>query len=239
MEDRSKELIEFITQSIYFGDTTLQSEGMSAEIWDKYLNLGCKILKNSGEYFMKIGDNIHGIYFIKKGKLKSNLLSKDGTVKTLSIKSENTISGEQFIFHHQPGIFEVVAMEDSEVYFFTRDTILKLMQKDFEITLFIGKSLSITSRMLAHQIQDMSVRSVLQGLARILYSICCYELKKSPESNNITIILTHEELANMLGAHRVTVTKNLNYLKSLGIIDYKYEKITVKHREELKKIASE
>lgn len=239
MEDRSEELVEFITQSIYFGDTTLQSEGMSAVIWDKYLYLGSKSLKNSGDYIMKIGDNINGLYFIKKGKVKSNLLSKDGTVKTLSIKSENTIFAEQFIFHHQPGVFEVVALEVSELYFFTRDTILQLMQKDFEISLFIGKSLSITSRMLAHQIQDMSVRSILQGLARILYSICCYEVKKSPNSNNIMFVLTHEELANMLGAHRVTVTKNLKYLKSLGIIDYKYEKITIKHMEKLKKIASE
>ncbi|MEL7564702.1 MAG: Crp/Fnr family transcriptional regulator [Dehalobacterium sp.] len=239
MEDRSKELVEFITQSIYFGDTTLQSEGMSAEVWEKYLYLGCKEYRNSGDYIMRIGDNVHGLYFIKKGKVKSNLLSKDGTEKILSIKSENTIFAEQFIFHHQPGVFEVVALEDSELYFFTRDTILQLMQKDFEITLFIGKSLSITSRMLAHQVQDMSVRSILQGLARILYSICCYEINKSSKSNNITFILTHEELANMLGAHRVTVTKNLNYLKSLGIIDYKYEKITIKNREELKKIASE
>lgn len=127
MEYKTKELIEFITQSVYFGEATLESEGMSLEIWDKYLHLGAKMFRKPGEYIIRIGENPGGLYFIKKGRVKTNLLSKDGMVKTIGIRNDKTIFGEQFIFHHQPGIFEASAIDDCELYYFTREIILVLM----------------------------------------------------------------------------------------------------------------
>lgn len=230
------ELAEYITQSLFFGEETLRSEDISAEIWDKYLSLGIKSIRQKGEYLLRTGDNNHGLFFIKKGKVKNSLIGKDGTIKTLGINGERTIVNVQFVFHQQPGIFESKVIEDSELYYFSRESILQLMQKDFEITLFVTKTLAIVSRMLATQIQD-TVRNIQQSLARILYSICCYEQRNWKTAENNTIIMTHEELANMLGAHRVTVTKILNQLKHLGIIDYKYEKIIILEREKLKEIA--
>ncbi|MCR6544927.1 Crp/Fnr family transcriptional regulator [Dehalobacterium formicoaceticum] len=212
---------------------------MSSQIWDKYLHLGTKILRKSGEYIIAVSDNPAGLYFLNKGKVKGGLLSKDGMLKTISIKAEKTIFGEQFVFHHQPGIYEAIAIEDCELYFFTRERILEVMKEDFEITLFIAKSQSILSRMMAYQIYDMSVSNILRSLARVLYSICCYEKKENPQNKSITINLTHEQIANMLGAHRVTITKNLNRLKNLGILDYKYEKIMIKEPQKLLDIATE
>jgi CRP/FNR family cyclic AMP-dependent transcriptional regulator len=232
-------LIEYITQSLYFGETTQESEGMNSQVWDKYLSLGTKMLRKSGDYIISVSDNPAGLYFIHKGKVKSNLLNKDGMVKTINIKAERTIFGEQFVFHHQPGIYEAIALEYCELYFFTRERILELMKDDFEITLFIAKSLSIMSRMMAYQIQDMSISNVLHSLARVLYSISCYEIKNNPQKEEITINLTHEQIANMIGAHRVTVTKNLNRLKTLGILDYKYEKIMIKDLQKLLEITTE
>lgn len=239
MRDTSKELIEYITQSLYFGETTQESEGMNSQVWDKYLHLGTKMLRKSGDYIIAVSDNPAGLYFLHKGRVKSNLLSKDGMMKTINIKAERTIFGEQFVFHHQPGIYEAIALDDCELYFFTRERILELMKKDFEITLFIAKSQSIMARMMAYQIHDMSVSNILRSLARVLYSICCYEKKDHPQNKEIIINLTHEQIANMLGAHRVTVTKNLNRLKSLGVLDYKYERITIKESHKLLEIATE
>lgn len=238
MEDRSKELVEYLTQSVLFGEATQLSEGISAEIWEKYLCLSTKLLRKSGDYIFRLGENAHGMYFIKKGSVKSSLLGKDGMVKTLSIKSERTILAEQFIFHQQPGIYEAIALGDCELYFFPRELVLQLMKRDFEVTLFIAKTLAISTRMLAHQIQDMSTRNVSQSLARILYTICCYEEESCNPKGDGVVSLSHEELANMLGAHRVTVTKILHQFKKMAILDYKYEKIHVIDRQRLKDFAS-
>ena len=107
------------------------------------------------------------------------------------------------------------------------------------LTEFICQSQAIQARMLAYQIYDLAKRNILQSMARILYSIFCYEKTKGSQEIPLSINITHEVLANMLGAHRVTVTKNINYVKELGIIDYKYEKIMILDPERLKKMAED
>ncbi|MFZ7101986.1 MAG: Crp/Fnr family transcriptional regulator [Peptococcaceae bacterium] len=238
MDAKTKELVEHITTSIIFDRTTLESEGLSSIIWEKYLDLcTCKKFKKAGDYLHRIGDNLNGCYFIGKGRIKSNFLGKDGAIKTFSITGEGCSFGEQFVFHSQPGLYETIVVEDAELYFFDKETFLEIIRKDFEVNLFIVKSLSIKSRMLAIQLEDMCLRNVLQNICRILYSICCYEEKNGKIEGDLAIFLSHEDLANMLGSHRVTVTKNLNNLKKQGVLNYKYEKIIIKDRQKIKKLA--
>ncbi|AET66911.1 cAMP-binding protein [Desulfosporosinus orientis DSM 765] len=237
MSDKTNELIEFITTSIIFDETTLESEGLSSSVWDKYLELGCRTVKMPGDYIIYPGENLKGCFFIKRGKLKSNFIGKDGATKILSIIGNGATFGEQFVFHSQPGLFEAIVMSESELYFFTRDKMLELCKKDFEISLFMLKTLAIKSRMLAIQLEDTCVRNTMQNICRILYTFCCYEENNGQSSDGISILLTHEDLANMIGAHRVTITKNLNKLKKLKVLNYKYEKVTVLNTHMLKEFA--
>ncbi|KJS22008.1 MAG: hypothetical protein VR72_07930 [Clostridiaceae bacterium BRH_c20a] len=240
MDAKTKELVEHITTSIMFDKNTLDGEGMSPAIWNKYLCLSNgKKVRKKGDYLLEIGENINGVYFVKKGRIVSNILGKEGIIKTVGIVDESCLFGEQFIFHRQPALFEAFVLEDAEVYFFPKDTILDIMRKDFEINIFIMKSLAIKSRMLCSQIEDVCIRNIAQNICKILYSICCYEEKSGEIIGDILIQLSHQDLANMLGSHRVTVTKNINLLKKQGILDYKYERIIIKDRHKLKKIAFE
>lgn len=238
MSYKSEELVEYITTSIFFDKTTLESEQLSSEIWEKYLGLSNgKKIRKSGDYLLRIGDNLNGCYFIKKGRIKDNLLGKDGNTKTFSITGEGCSYGEQFIFHEQPGLYEALVMEDAELYFFDKDTIIDIMKKDFELNFFLIKSMSIKARMLASQLEDMCIRNIMQNLCKILYTFCCHEKKKNKEKGYVTIYLSHQELADMLASHRVTVTKNLTKLKNQDILDYKYEKIIIKDIQKLKMLA--
>ncbi|KLU63184.1 cyclic AMP receptor-like protein [Peptococcaceae bacterium CEB3] len=235
-----KELNEHITTSMMIDETTLAAEGLTPKIWDKYLTQSSgKKLKKSGESIIRIGENLNGCYFVKKGRIKTVFIGKDGTAKVISINGEGAIFGDQFVFHSQPGLFEGIVISDAEVYFFTKEIIMELCQKDFEISLFLMKSLAIKSRMLAAQLEDVSVRNTLQNLCRILYCLYCYEKSKGQPQDAVVIRLTHEELANTLGVHRVTITKILNKLKALGVLEYKYERITLINYQDLKEYAFE
>ncbi len=234
-----KELIEHMTTSVMFEKNILEAEGVDTTIMEKYLYLGQKRLRKKGECIHEIGRNIKGIYFIKKGRVKSYLIGKDGTMKTFSIVGEGCFFGEQFVLHGQPALFETVTAEDCELYFYDKDTMLDIMKRDFEVNLFLIKSLAIKARMLAVQLEDKCMRNILQSVCRILYSIYCYEEKNSGFKQDIQIQLTHQELADILSSHRVTVTKSLSYLKKIGVLDYKYENIIIKskYKERLKEIA--
>ena len=234
-----KELLEHMSTSVIFEKDMMKTEGVDTSIMEKYLHLGHKRLRKKGECIHEIGRNIKGAYFIKKGRVKSYLIGKDGTLKTFFIVGENCFFSEQFVFHSQPSMFETVALKNCELYFFDKDTILNIMKKDFEVNLFIVKTLALKSRVLAAQIEDKCMRNILQNVCRILHSIYCYEEGNSSSKDDIQIQLTHQELADILSSHRVTVTKSLSYLKKLGVLDYKYENIIIKskYKDKLKEIA--
>lgn len=238
MDIKTKELIEHITTSIIFDQTTLKAAGLSSEIWEKYLgSCTSKLTRKAGDFVLRIGDNLNGCLYIAQGKIKGNLLGKEGLVKTFQIAGEGCTFGEQFIFHTQPALHEATVIEDAILYFFDRESIIEIMKNDFEINVFILKCLCIKSRMLACQLEDMCLRNVLQGICRVLYSICCYEEKNGKIKGDIVVFLSHEDIANMLGSHRVTITKNLNKLKKQGVLEYKYEKLIIKDRKKLKELA--
>lgn len=239
MDNNIKELIEYITTSIIFDETILGSEGLSSNIWNKYLSLGHKSIVMKGSYLLRIGDRLDGIYLIKKGKIESIFLGKDGVVKLFQITGEGCLYGEQLILHKQPGLFDALVVEEAELYFFDKDNIYNIMKNDFEICLFIMTSLAIKSRMLAIQLEDMSLRNNLQKACRLLYTFCCIEKKKGKTGDNIILKLSHQDIANMLASHRVTITNNLAKLKKQGILDYKYETIIIKDMHRLKLIAFE
>src|SRR5690554_2478369 len=114
MDVKNRELAEHITTSIVYDQATLESEGLSSAIWDKYLP-NCEVkFKKKGEYILEIGDHLNGVYFIKRGAVKSCLLGKDGTIKTIGIASEGCLFGEQFIFLEQPSLFEAIVLEEAE-----------------------------------------------------------------------------------------------------------------------------
>ncbi|MGI6226911.1 MAG: Crp/Fnr family transcriptional regulator [Peptococcales bacterium] len=228
-----------MTTSIVFEESILESEGMSHLIWEPYLSLGIKKNRKSGDYIIDIGENLQGLYYVHHGRIVSNLLGSDGVIKTVSIVGEHCLFGTQFVFHNQPSLFEAVVIEDSELYFFDKETIYEIMKKDFAIAEFIMKYLAIRSRALACQLEDTSLRTIVQSISRILYTLCCYETKNGAGNEEIILNLSHQDLANMVASHRVTVTKNLNVLKKQGILDYKYEKIIIKNPHKLKEIALE
>jgi len=239
MDNELKELFEHMSTSVIFEKGIMEAEGVDISIMEKYLYLGDKRLRKKGEYIHEMAQNLKGAYFVKKGRVKNYLIGKDGTMKTFSIVGESCFFGEQFVFHSQPSLFKTVALEDCELYFFDKDTLLEIIKKDFEVNLFMLKTLALKGRALAIQIEDKCVRNILQSVCRVLHSIYCYEKGSKNSNDDIQIQLTHQELADILSSHRVTVTKSLLYLKKIGVLDYKCENIIIKSRykDKLKEIA--
>ncbi|MEL1134758.1 Crp/Fnr family transcriptional regulator [Desulfitobacterium sp. THU1] len=233
-----EELVEHITTSFFLNETLLECQGLSSTIWERHIHRSSgRILKKKGDYLIKVGDRPKGVHFIKSGLISTNFIGKDGLIKTCNMTGTGCVIGEQFFFHEQPSLFEARIVEDAELYYFENRVFLDLLKEDFNFNLFILKSLAGISRKLASQLQDISTRNTCEGISHILYSLACYEIQKGI-TTNITIKMSHQDLANLLGTHRVTITKNIRYLKDQGIIDYTYDKIVIKDTEKLKNMFS-
>lgn len=169
-------------------------------------------------------------YYLKKGKVKIFVSSEDGMEKTLAIYKENTLFGEAAFFDGYPRTTSAMALEESEVLIISKDNILQCFQKEPMFAWSIMRSLSQTIRLLSTQINQMSFLSAKKRLLQFLLS--------EYRMGNTIIRHTQEEIGGLIGVSRVTISREINELKKLGVLEVQYGKLKIKKIQELEEMLS-
>ena len=157
------------------------------------------------------GECIDSLIFLRKGLARCVETGTEGTEKTYLYITEGCFIADAGFFHRQPVLFQIRFMEDSEVLIIGRRHLQDVLIRP-KLMLFITIALSLTSRNLAMQIEDAAFRTTEEKVCRTLFCLSGEEcIRYKPH-------FTHQEIADLAGVHRVTVTNTLADLKRQGII---------------------
>lgn len=157
------------------------------------------------------GGYIDNLHFLLRGLARVVGLGSDGAERTFLYHSAGCFIGIEGFFHRQPVIFDLRILEDADILVIDRAAFGDLLTQS-NICLYLLKSIALASRVLAHQIEDAAFRTTEQAVCRILYCLSDdAQLTYKPH-------FTHQEVADLVGAHRVTVTHILGQLKKEGIV---------------------
>ena len=122
------------------------------------------------------------------------------------------------------------ALEDSVLCLIRRDDLERLLLDKPKVALRIlevlGKRLSEAEK----KLEDMAFRSVAARLASLL-------LRLSRDDEGTIDGLSHQELAEMIGTYRETVTQTLSQFKASKLVDIQRKSIRILRPEELVAIA--
>lgn len=185
-----------------------------------------------GTSIFEFGNIVNNFYFLKKGMVRYALLSLDGAEKPVCYVSPGCFFGEEQFFHSQPIICNIDAIEDVEAISIDKRYTWSIISRP-TLTYTLLKSISLKTRLLATQVEDLAFRNTIEKVCRLLY---CVLHKLSRSADNSSIKLTHQELAALAGVHRVTVTNTLSQLKREGVIRIRDDgTIVVNDWEELRK----
>lgn len=167
-----------------------------------------------GSLTLSMGSSVKEFFLVRKGVARITLLGRNGVEKPVLYIGPGCFFGEEGIFHSQPVIYNAVAIKDMEVLAIERQSSWDVISRPSLAQVLI-KSVSLKSRILAHQVEDFAFRNTVEKVCRLLYC-----LLTDPESNfyNNRMKLTHKELADMAGVHRVTITNTISHLRGDGII---------------------
>lgn len=159
-----------------------------------------------------------GLYFVKKGKLRIYKLSKSGKQFTIGIIGTGNTFGETSLF----------SMETKDAFIETiEDTLLcHLDDKDFERFLIerptlLLNILKIMSDKICEQnlmLEQLANYDIRQRLLYWLSKLADEFGNEQGEFVTIDLSLSHQELANMIGSTRESVTSTLNQLNKEGVI---------------------
>jgi CRP-like cAMP-binding protein len=183
------------------------------------------------------GDYGDALYIIKNGRVKIAKIYLDGREKTLTILKSGDFFGEMSIFDDLPRSATAEAMDNETI-------LLSINRKDFErlvienpsIALRIMKDLTKRIRQINEQVQDLAFKDVHGRVASAIYNLLKIEQEsyKGNDKESINYLkITHQELANIVGSSRETVTRALNRLQDEGVISISHQQITVINKEDL------
>lgn len=183
-----------------------------------------------GSVIYRQEENASAFYFLKKGKVKVFFNSADGMEKTASLAESGSVLGEAAFFDQMPRVSTATTVTRCVIIPIDRPTLLKIFGKYPNLAMYLLTLQAKSIRMLSSQVTSMTFQKADKRISNAL-------LQSKTEKNVVN--LTHEEIGNLVGVSRVTVSKILNGFAELGLIKTAYKSVVILNAEKLKKIAHE
>ena len=192
-----------------------------------------------GEIIFFENDSEKKLYLLVDGQVKLSMLSSEGREKVMTILQAGDIFGEISLFDHDPHPLTAEVLEKARLMILDWNDLEEIIMEQPRLALKIIEALSKKTRLLTSQVRDLVFHDAKGRLANLLIRFANDFGQDVEEGTMIEIILTHQEIANLLGVSRVTVTKTLNKLIDEGIIKIKERKIYILDDEKLNELVKD
>ncbi|HXY29963.1 MAG TPA: Crp/Fnr family transcriptional regulator [Gemmatimonadaceae bacterium] len=172
------------------------------------------------------------LFIVRQGRVKVVLVGEDGREVILGILGVGDHFGELSLIDSQPRSAHVIAMEESQLLVLHRDDFRRRVQESAAVAWALLAELSRRLRNADEQIGGLVLLDVDGRIARLL-------LQAARESGGETISkrLTHQTIAQMIGASRETVSRAMRAFQDRGLITVQRRQISIVDRAGLERLA--
>lgn len=185
-----------------------------------------------GSVILFQGDPGDSLYVLRQGRAKVVLIGEDGREVILGVLEPGAHFGELALIDDQPRSAHVIAMEDSQLLILRREDFRRRVEANPSVAWALLTELSRRLRRADQKIGGLVLLDVPGRISRLLLDL-------SAESSNGTIEkpLTHQTIAQMIGASRETVSRAMKEFQEEGLIRVERRRIAVANRDALEKRA--
>jgi len=164
------------------------------------------------------GDVADAVIYIKKGKVKVTVVSKQGKEAVVAILGTDEFLGEGCLIGQPKRLATATAMTDCVTMRVDKADILQVLQDEPTFSkMFISHILARNAR-IEEDLVDQLFNSTEKRLARVLLLLANFGKEGRPEP--IVAKISQETLAEMIGTTRSRVSHFMNKFRQLGFIDY-------------------
>ena len=179
-----------------------------------------------GALIISDGDPADALYVVINGRVKVFLGSDDGKEVVLTILGPGESFGEIALLDEEPRSASVAAMEKTTVLVIRRDRFLELLRENSDLSWAMIRSLSHLVRRLTGSVQSLALNDVYRRIVEILEQRAVFE----GEVRVINERLTHQLLADMVGASREMVSRIMSDLVKGGYLTVSRDQIRINRR---------
>jgi CRP/FNR family transcriptional regulator len=182
-----------------------------------------------GEIIISQGEIPSRVFVVERGLLKSYDLSKDGSERLILLNDVNDILPDSWAFgKSRSALYFCEALSDVRLYKLPKADIQEFVEHDPEVQkMLMDRYLSV------YVSQSLRIGALTYSVAteKLLHTLryLCIRFGRPEKQGRIelSIYLTHQQLAELLGLSRETTTNELLKLKKKGVVSYDRRTITV------------
>lgn len=183
------------------------------------------------------GQQSRGVFVLCTGKAKLSTTSRDGKTIITKISEPGDVLGLNAVVSSVP--YEVTAemMEPGQANFVPRDSLLQLMKEFPEASVRLAQQLSRNYYTAYEEIRTLGLAtSPSEKFAKLLLS---WSTKPSQNdgSSQLKLTLTHEEIGEIIGTTRETVSRLFSEFRKKQLVQLKGATLVIRSRPALEKIA--
>jgi CRP/FNR family transcriptional regulator len=180
------------------------------------------------------GQQPRGVFVLCTGKAKLSTSSTEGKTIITKISEPGDVLGLNATISNHP--YEVTAemIEPGQANFITRDALLHFLREHGEVALRIAEQLSQNYYTAYEEIRTLGLTtSPAEKFAKLLLS---WDSGQINGSKQIKLTLTHEEIAEMIGTTRETVSRLFSEFKKKQFLQLKGSTLVIRNKPELEKL---
>jgi len=182
------------------------------------------------------GDPSDWLYIVSKGKVKITKLSQEGREIILEVVQPVDFFGGIAVVRGFPYPANAVAMEDSEIYKLSRRHLLSIMDRFPNLMYCMAMNIGDRIKGSHETLKNIALEKVESRIASLLLKLSDKAGEETPEGLMITMKLTKQDIAEMVGTTVETAIRTMSRLTKEGLVSSKAGKIIIRDLSRLKSL---
>jgi CRP/FNR family transcriptional regulator, cyclic AMP receptor protein len=184
------------------------------------------------------GQSPRGIFVLCKGRVKMSICSTDGKTLILKIAEPGEVLGLSATVSGKPYELTAETIDPCQVNFVKREDFLRFLKEHGDACFRVAEQLSEKYNNACHEVRSLGLsHSAAEKLAKLLLEWSGRNGEAAKLEPRLKLALTHEEIAQMIGTSRETVTRLFAELKKRQIIQSKGSTLLIRNKAALKLMA--
>lgn len=182
------------------------------------------------------GQAPRGVFVLCSGRVKLSTTSVDGRTLIVRIGESGDVLGMPATVTGKPYELTADVLEPTQANFIHRQDFLSFLRDHGEAALRVAQQLGEIYNSAVSEMRNIGLsHSVVEKLARFILGLSPHQ-DEGKGDIRVTLTLTHEEIAQMIGASRETVTRLFTNFKSKQLLQVKGSTLIIKNKAALQSL---
>lgn len=188
----------------------------------------------SGRIFYMPEDSGEVLFLLKKGRVQLYRIAANGKKLIVATLGPGAIFGEMSLVGQGMHNAFAEAVDECVLCVMGRADVERLIREKPDVAFRFVEALGSRLQDLEEQLEDIAFKSIPARLSALLL-----KLAEDQGSYNLVTGFTHQDLSEMLGTYRETITQTLNDFKGEGWIEIGRKRILLNNIDKLKELVKE